>query len=236
MTVQDMHYDFKRKLNKIDSQKYRNLQVQEIDWVLNESQILFIRTIAEPRIKNQFGFEINQRTIDDIRTVVVDNFTIPFTNITGGEFVASIPNDYFYYASSEVFATKGACLNKKMELITVRQHDDRFEDSVFDKSNFEWREVNLRFFDGGIKGFAEDFILNNIRLNYIKKPKYIHYAQGTTNNTYNLPDGTTLTGIQNCELPEITHYEIVDLAVMIATGDIQSPDLTNKINKYNLNN
>jgi hypothetical protein len=38
MTAREMHYDFKQKLNKIDSQKHRNLKVPEIDWKLNEAQ------------------------------------------------------------------------------------------------------------------------------------------------------------------------------------------------------
>ena len=52
------------KILKIDSQKYRNLIVPEIDWKLNEAQEAFVKIIAEPRLKSQLGFEINQRTID----------------------------------------------------------------------------------------------------------------------------------------------------------------------------
>ena len=61
MNAREMHYDFKQKLNKIDSQKYRNLLVPEIDWKLNEAQEVFVKIIAEPRLRSQLGFEINQR-------------------------------------------------------------------------------------------------------------------------------------------------------------------------------
>ena len=37
MNIREMHYDFKKKFNKIDSQKNRNLLVPEIDWSLNEA-------------------------------------------------------------------------------------------------------------------------------------------------------------------------------------------------------
>ena len=69
MTIKEMHYDLKMKLNKVDSQQNENLLIPEMDWVLREAEGLFIKMIAEPRIKSYLGFEMNQRTIDDIRTL-----------------------------------------------------------------------------------------------------------------------------------------------------------------------
>jgi hypothetical protein len=54
-------------------------------------------------------------------------------------------------------------------------------------------------------------------------------------NSYTLPDGTVLVGSQDCELPEHTHREIVDIAVLITTGDLQSGDYQLKQAKLNLN-
>ena len=47
-----MHYDLKLKLNKLDSNQYRNLLVPEIDWVLNEAETIFIKSIAKRKIVN----------------------------------------------------------------------------------------------------------------------------------------------------------------------------------------
>ena len=49
MNAPEMHYDFKKKFNKIDSNNNRNLLVPEIDWTLNEAQDLYIKMVAEPR-------------------------------------------------------------------------------------------------------------------------------------------------------------------------------------------
>ena len=43
MTIQEMHYDVKMKLNKVDSQQYRNLIIPQVDWILNEAQELFVK-------------------------------------------------------------------------------------------------------------------------------------------------------------------------------------------------
>ncbi len=234
-TIENMHYDFKMKLNKIDSQKYRNLQVQEIDWKLNEAQWLLIKTITEPRIQNKYGFETNRRTIDDIRTLVRNDSPLVLNQTTNDSYTASLPNDYMFYASAYVIADKGNCKDKRLRFIT-RQHNDKFQESPFDESSFEWREINGRFYDSGIKVFAVDFTPKTIVLDYIRKPLYMHYANGTINGTYNLPDGTILTGKQDSELPEHMISEIVDLAVLITTGDLQIPDYNIKLNKFNSNN
>ena len=63
MTISEMHYDFKKKLNKVDSEQNRNLLVPEIDWALNEAQELFIKMIVEPRQRSFIGFEKSQRTV-----------------------------------------------------------------------------------------------------------------------------------------------------------------------------
>ena len=55
MTIQDMHYDFKKKLDKIDSQQNKNLLIPEIDWVLNEAQEMFVKIVAFPKKYEYLG-------------------------------------------------------------------------------------------------------------------------------------------------------------------------------------
>ena len=241
MNSREMHYDFKQKLNKIDSQKYRNLLVPEIDWKLNEAQELFVKIIAEARVNDKIGFEKNQRTIDDIRTIVINqNRTegncIKPSVYTDNSYIAVLPDDYWFYVSSKIYGTKENC--KLIELSTkVRQHDDEHELSPFDKSSFEWKEVNLRFLKDGIRIFTDTtFSIDWLCLNYIKKPVRIHNAQDFQGGQYRLLDGTILTGSQSCELPEMTHREIVDLAVTITAGDLSLSDYAIKQHKFNLSN
>lgn len=242
MDIRAMHYDLKTKLNKVDSQQYRNLKVPEIDWVLNEACEVFIKMIAEPRTKNGFGFEVNQRSTDDIRTLVVNSLTpLPatlFENQSGySSYKVSLPNNYLFFVSGYACISKGNCENVKARLYQ-KQHDDLHEESPFDSSSFEWREVNFRFFSDGLRVFTDStFTVNSIcELNYIRKFAYIHNAQDYIGGTYKLPDGTVLTGSQDCELPPHTHREIVDLAVLILTGQLQIPDYQIKQAKVNLLN
>lgn len=232
-----MHYDFKKKLNKVDSQKWRNILIPEIDWTLNEAQELFVKMVAKPRLRSYMGFEKSQRNIDDIRTLVVNDKSIDVTNN-----ILQLPNDYWHYIRSKVVMSKGTCKNV-IGAVNIREHDDMFEDSPFDKSSFEWREVNGVFFENGVKFYTDNtFTINSCLLSYIKKLKYIHNAEDFRNGNYQkLSKGVdgqyeTLTGSVNCELPEHTHREIVDIAVLLVSGEINTPDYQIKLNKLNFNN
>lgn len=239
MNAREMHYDFKQKLNKIDSQKYRNLLVPEIDWKLNEAQEVFVKMVAEPRFASLIGFESSQRTIDDIRTIVVDQNLSNGTCIVPtiydtGKYLAPLPDDYWFHVKSRVIASKGVCLNKRLDT-KIRQHDDEHERSPFDESSFEWREVNIEFNRDGIVIFTDgSFTVQQFCLSYIKVPRMIHNAQDFQGGQYRTLTGTILTGSQDCELPPKTHREVVDIAVLIATGDLQIPDYAIKANKLNL--
>ncbi len=233
MNVKAMHYDIKKGLNKVDSQQYRNLRVPEIDRALNQAELLLIKIVAEPRTKNQFGFEVNQRTIDDIRSIVVDNTTIAVASSGTNFHLFDLPDDYMFYLSSFAVANKGNCENVRLET-HVRQHDDRHEASPFDIANFEWRETNLEFVGNQIKAYNDGtFTIAEIELDYIRETEYIHNAEDAVGGQYDL-FGTMLTGTQDCELPPHIHDEVVDLAILILTGELQIPDLQIKQNKLKL--
>jgi len=231
MTIQEMHYDFKMKVNKVDSQQYRNLLIPEIDWALNEAQELFVKMVAEPRLRDQLGFEMTQRNTDDIRTLVKKECLIITAN------TSSLPEDYWHFLRAYVTMEKDPCGTASARL-HVRQHDDEFEESEFDRSSFEWRIVNGVFNVDGIEFFSDGTFTNTeVCMNYIAKPSYIHYASGfRTGGTYTLPSSVVLVGTQDCELPFQTHREIVDIAVLMVTGQLQIPDYQIKLAKLNFNN
>lgn len=242
MNIREMHYDFKQKLNKIDSQKYKNLQVPEIDWKLNEAIEVFVKVIAEPRLKNGFGFEINQRSIDDIRSLVINQSLevgncLTASNYDNESYIVTLPEDYWFHISSEAYGSKNTCSGIRLDT-KISQHDDRIKTSSFDVSSFEWRTVNIRFFEDGIRIFTDGtFSIESLCLDYIRKPIKVYNAQDHTGGSYrDLGTGAILTGSQDCDLPAPTHREIVDLAVLIATGDLQISDYQIKQNKLKLTN
>lgn len=218
-TVRNMHYDYKQKLNKIDSSQNRNLKVPEIDWKLNEAMNIFIKMIAEPKY-SPYGFESSQRSIDSIRPIVVENKELTLSKLSDKVFSAALPDDYMIHLSSYGVCKKGTCsANIRTNII---QHDDK--ETEFHISNFEWRELNIMFAGNTIQVLTDEtFTVDKVYLSYVRMPKYIHTAVDFVGGQYLMPDGETqLTGYQNCELPIDVHNEVVDLAVLITTGDLLS--------------
>jgi hypothetical protein len=229
MNIREMHYDFKKKFNKIDSQKNRNLLVPEIDWSLNEALDLFIKLAGSPRLKNGLGFEVNQIAREDLKNLVKTESLVPIANIV------TLPTDYRYWIRGKAIISKGNCLNQTARII-VQEHDDLFEESHFYNSSFEWREVHALFNDQGILLTTDNtFNVNSVSLSYLKVHPLMHNAQDYQGGSYLHPSGVTLTGSQDCILSEHTHRTIVDIAVKLAAGEIQASDFNLKAEKLSFN-
>ena len=236
MNIKEMHYDFKQKLNKIDSQQYRNLKVPEIDWKLNEAINLFVKIVAEPKYATRLGFETSQRTIDDIRTLVVNGKELSKVAAKNETDIFALPEGYSYYVGTDELIMKDGSCSVTADKVMVRQHDDDFQSSPFDRSSFLWREVNIRFFKDGITVFnSGEFTTDRFLLNFIRTPSSVNNSESYPGGQYKTLTGDTLNSNIDCDLPHQTHREIVDLAVAITTGDLQIPDYQIKKEKLAYN-
>lgn len=225
-----MHYDFKKKLNKVDSQQNRNFLIPEIDWILNEALDIFIRNSAFPKVRNSQGLEKNTRLTDDLRTIVRRNMEVKVDNN-----IVYLPHDYAYFISGRVVMGKGKC-KEVIGRLKIQQNDDEFEEDPFTKSSFEWRVVNAVFSEKGIELHTDGTFTNErLFLTYIRQHPWMNFSSGFANGEYTLPSGKRVKQDCNCLLPKHTHSTIVDIAVAIVTGEIQSQAYQVAFNKVKLN-
>jgi hypothetical protein len=230
MTSREMQMDFRLKFNKIDSQKNRNILVPEVDWHLNEAMEIFINLVANPKANTHLGFETSQATIDDLYPLITKSS--PIVPVAG---VIPLPVDYHTFLKAYANITKDSCTARARMFLV--QHDDRAEDSSNYNSSFEWREIIFRFLSGGLEPILEgtDIEVNSAEVTYLKQAPYIHAASLFPGGTYTIPGGATLTGNQDCILPKRVHGTIVDIAVMVASNNIQASDYQLKQNKVSVN-
>jgi len=250
MTVQELHYDFKLKLDKVDSQQKRNLKDWEVDWFLNDAIQVFLNQVVGGNNIRLTGFEQEQRRIDDVRTLVIKSpsslqqglipitvnsnlYELPLSEL-GKDPITQIKRfDYYQLIRLRVDISKPGCSNKNISVTQV-QHDDLNQSlsSPFHRPSFEWGDVLTVFGastngtdEGSIFFYTDGFDVIRAYPEYIKKPNRVWVG------TYNSLDGkytlpvTPTNPVVNCDLPETTHSRIVDLAVDIATGVIQSPNM-----------
>ena len=235
MDVQEMHYDFKIKFNKLDSNDYRDFQVPEIDWLLNEAQEVFLKQRYGINNTTQKGFEGSQKRIDDLRNLVMKNVSLsPVTQVDTVSYEAELPVGYIFAIRVQAVVDKDTCGEKTLVCKPI-QHDD-LSNCLLDPNynpSYEWGEMPVVY--GTLSANAADanrifgytdgsFTVTSFILDYLREPKGIAFPGGVPGLQYYLPDGSTLVATnQNCELPEHTHREIVDIATLIAAGDINHP-------------
>lgn len=234
-----MHIDFRNKLNKTDSLNEQNIRLQDIDFQLNLSQNILVKLAAFPRrFTNYFGLSINQRSLDDIRTIVY-NSTVSASSaadagtperILADDRIVRLPNDYWFYLRGDCQISNSACTDGQKARLYIQQYDDEFQSDPFTRSSFGWRHVNGTFFNQGIQlynndGADDEFNIQAVTLTYLKQPREIRF-RGDGGVAYSIP-GKTLGTADNidCELPSHLHDEIVTLAVYNTTLNIKS-DLT----------
>jgi hypothetical protein len=239
MTIQELHYDFKLKLDKVDSLQNANFEDWETDWIINEA----IKVYVKNRYKE---FEVTQKRIDDLKTLVVESPmsepAITPTLVSSGIYevrLSPLTFDYLFYLRGWCTISKDACLPKNAKVRLI-QHDD-FNSTLldpFNKPSFLWADVIAKFgkssnpneTKGSIYLYTNnDFNITKFYIEYLKHPARVSIG------TYPYLTTNTATVVQ-CDLPEHTHNEIVDLAVALTAGIIESPDfLQLKLSKLQIN-
>jgi hypothetical protein len=253
MNIEEMHIDFKRKLNKVDSEKYRNFRPQEIDLYLREGEEVLIK-------QKLIAFETSQKLIDDLRMLLVKHESdgaqpLQVSSIEGNAYVFdltdlgtvdnSVPNayKYLYHMRSVVVGTDPVCGEAGLK-VNVTQTDDLTEalSSEFYSPSYFWREVPAMFSGNKLYVYSDGtFTLDNLKIDYLKRPKKMANPDAVKDSLgnvigYNHPDGTPAIQ-QDCEIQSAFFpREVVDEAIRIAMIDLgdnrfQLSDFKTKINK-----
>lgn len=235
MTIQDIHYDFKVKIDKVDSLSKKNFLANEIDWIVNEAIKIFVKQRYGQNNLKRAGFESIQKRTDDLRTLQIKSPTA----LQPGVVPVQHQGDIYEFRISDFkfpyqFLTRLTAKAKKdncTKVIKVRQtqHDDLSTalDDEFFKPDFVWGEalaVEARTDEtqdkkGSIYVYTDDFEIVEIYPEYLKEPNKVWIG------TYNTRDGLHRIGDPpiECDLPTHTHNEIVDLAVAECSRIIEHP-------------
>jgi len=217
MTVQEMHYAVDQGLQKVGSSVYDSFLSDEIDFWLNRAQDRFIKQrlhpITDPK---KLGFSKTIKRLDDLRMILSVDYTdgiIPSTTVAFQNF--DLPVDYRFLVNARVSMHYNPCGNQVstsdpevIRDLRIVEQDKAYtmQGNPFSKSTGENPmgfifDENIRVFQDG-----KSFILKTVYLDYLRIPTQIN-----------------LSLLQDCELAEHTHQEIVDIAVRNMVEAIESP-------------
>lgn len=220
MTVQEMHVDFRIKMDKMATNSNISFNEAQIDWLLNEAQLVIIKNTARTRL------DYEQSTIDRISSVIVSEVVTPAEDLLQDNVyfirMDSLEHPYMHYVKGSAKITNTSC-TKTLPLKFIA-HDDLYPtlQDPFNKSGVD--HVLMNFSSdllGGIRmNLYTDgsFTIDEVNITYIRRPKKISLG------TYVYLDGTTIP-YQESELPPHVHPEIVDYAVLSAAANVEDPQL-----------
>jgi hypothetical protein len=232
MTIDEMHYDFMIKADKVASSQKKNFNAAEIDWFLNDAQEVFVNKIMNK------GFEYSQTRIDELSSIHIKfplqpPLILDFKDVTENIQIYEAVLDnllfaYMYFVKANVYL-KPNDLCENRSYLKIVQNDD-FEEIL--KSPFLLDENTvLGNFGKSSTNHSSLYLYskfpikeNKLYIEYIKTPVQMNLGN------YVYLDGITKTKT-NCELPSSTHREIVDLAVAIAYNTLDNNSYTLKKDK-----
>lgn len=216
MTVQEMHTALLQGLQRVNANAYDYFTADELDHWLNRAMERFIkdRAFKSGDVK-QIGFVGNQKRLDDIRTLIVQNYVDTFAVTTANEWrQVDLPADYLYLVNVRANIRRDYCGNvttgSPQAEVPVRIIDNAdvyfVQQNPFAKSQWNSPLATISEDDISVHQDGESYILEGITADYIRIPRVIDLSFG-----------------QDCELAGHTHQEIVDIAVKNILEAIESP-------------
>lgn len=207
----------KQRLNKLDSQDYDNIYCWQIVESFNKAQVEWVRRQLHGTNIVKEGDEQSTRRKDDLQALLV---TQPIS-LSSKEYYyqGNLPSNYLQWKRVDVYANKGCCDKRRMTVYLAEEGN--LNQLLRDKSkqpNFEWAETFATLIDNTVHVYTNnEFEIANASLVYYRQPVKIQIKNCSDPYT-----GVTSTSEVQCELKDDIIELIIDEAVAILAGDIES--------------
>ena len=223
--VQELVYDFKLNLNKVDRQDNVLMAVENIVNFLNQAQFSWVKTKIGENNLYRDGYEATRKRIDDLQVLKVNNYALNLTKHDDVLFLGyrgslKTVSDYMMFVMCRTTASKQDC-KATLTVDLIRQNDlsNLYFDANFGPS-YEWRSTLATIGEDNIILYTDgSFELDKVFLTYLRNPKQID-IEG-----YIKLDGKDSVN-QDCELPYYAKQDIVSLACKFAAQSTDNQSQT----------
>jgi len=228
MDAEEMYYSVYMEIGSYDENLAEAISVDsdDIGYYLNKAQLEYVRQRFDPLNEQRNGFEMSQRVTDELKPIYTKDTSIDVDyagSDAGIESIevdrATLPADLMYLVShrSEVtYVTDASHIEvssnqrqvvageSSQTLVVVGktvQSDDIYTllTDPFNKTRIKKPLVDIN--ENNIDIYTDDkFFIERVIINYIRQPQEIIFITSGD------------AGNQDCELPNFTHEEIVELA------------------------
>jgi hypothetical protein len=234
MTSNEMQYEFNVLYDKISSAGSPGYTDKEVGVLLTKAQQTYLQEIFDP-YKSFEETEKRRKDFGLLKHPFTGTLSTSQTGIHTNGYLYELPTDVLYVVQEEaVITASGTCYNGttvKIKPVTEDEYNLNIKNPYRKPSpaHLVWRMDfnNPNDLQVPRHELITDgtFTITTYRGRYLKNPQDIV--------PYN-NDGTTTAAV-NCELPEIAHRPIVDIAVRMATAITNPPEYQVKLNEQKIN-
>jgi len=221
MIIELWHYNFKLRVNKINSQHKKDLNPAEIDEILNDAIKIWTEQQYSGNNAKKVGVEVIQQKTDNLSSLLIQHPYQPIVTTTINsdgiyEFPLSTTKGLIhpYLHIMRVYGKIKNC-NEKVKVELVEHDDINFiiTDPFRKPSKGKFKRLIGTFgkssqpnIESSIYIYTDNFEIDGIYPEYYKKPNVVSIG-GYRDINNNLK-----TKVE-CDLPESFHTQIIDIAV-----------------------
>ena len=242
MLVERIRSEFKRRVNKFDSNHAKDYPDAFIDDLFNIKQLEFIDAIVEPTPNKiiKFGIEANTLSIDLISNIVKENIYIIPYKVYQDKVEFILPKDYYHILNLKVETDCGLFLNTKYvkqgSLNAYLTDDNTKPSKKWKRTIFNLAQSKDKSSATSLYVYKDNFKIEGIYLSYVQEPVKVFsgnydtldYVSGdkTANSTATLKvDSTLIDSTCNYIIDSMVKETYQNLENQIGFGLIQQKNL-----------
>ena len=218
MNNSTLQIKFKQRLNKLDSMDYDNIECWQISEAFNKAQIEWARRQLNGNNGSRMQPEQSITTIDDLQVLLVQR-DLKLKNLDLFFESLKIPDDYLHFVRVGGYASSDCCPKRPL---SIYQAEEANADIILSDSHkspsFEWAETFCTVMGDKIRIYSDNkFAVEDATLTYYRKPRAVQIL-----NCIDPANGLAFKANQTCELKDDIVEIIIDDAVSILAGDMDS--------------
>jgi hypothetical protein len=207
----------KQRLNKLDSQDYDNITCWQVVEAFNKAQVEWSRRQLHGINVVKEGDEQSTRRKDDLQKLLIKT---PLTSVKQDLYYeGNVPQNYLQWKRVDIYAKKDCCDKRRMTVYLAEEGN--LNQLLRDKSkqpSFEWAETFATLINDTVHLYTNnEFEVEEAYLTYYRQPVKIQIDGCSDPYT-----GITSTTNVDCEFKDDIIELIIDEAVSILAGDIES--------------
>jgi hypothetical protein len=207
----------KQRLNKLDSQDYDNITCWQVVEAFNKAQVEWSRRQLHGINVVKEGDEQSTRRKDDLQKLLIQT---PLGSVKKDLYYeGDVPQNNLQWKRVDIYAKKDCCDRRRMTVYLAEEGN--LNQLLRDKSkqpSFEWGETFATLINDTVHLYTNnEFEVEDAYLTYYRQPVKIQIAGCSDPYT-----GITSTTNVDCEFKDDIIELIIDEAVSILAGDIES--------------